>query len=158
MFYNDIRIRDVYTKNGLEEFIVESLTRPELMNVLNKIQASTEEVGKTIKIKKSGTLLQRIIKFVSELFGVNVNENSLLEQEYKLFGNIVQQEEVKQELEREQSTFEEFERITRCQWLRTDKYFSGLALLISDLIQKESLNSIQIIKCFNHFKKIIILK
>ena len=48
-------------------------------------------------------------------------------------------------------TFEEFERITRCQWLRTDKYFSGLALLISDLIQKESLNSIQIIKCFNPF-------
>lgn len=99
---NDIAIREAYTKNGLEEFLVESLTRPQLMNVLNKIQAGIETIGKNVKIKKTGTLLQRIIKFVSELFGVNINENSLLEKEYNLFGNIVQQEEVKQQIQEEQ--------------------------------------------------------
>lgn len=96
----DIKVRDAYTKNGLEEFLVESLTRPDLIRLLNKIPSNDyEKVGDVVKIKKSGTLLQRIIKFVSELFNIAINKNSLLEEEYKLFNNIAKTEETKQKEE-----------------------------------------------------------
>lgn len=92
---DDIAVRNVYSKIGLEEFLVESLTRPELMRVLNKIPTELP-LGPKAKLKK-GNLLQRILKLIGELFGVDVNENSLLEKEFKLFEDLGNTTEVKKE-------------------------------------------------------------
>lgn len=83
---NDIALREKYTSLGLEEFLVESMTRPELMNLLNRIPYS-DKVGDKVTLKK-GTLLQRIIKLISDMFKVNINEGSLLQKEYELFSGI----------------------------------------------------------------------
>jgi len=92
---NDILVRDAYGNIGLEEFLVESLTRPELMRVLNKIPTELP-IGSKAKLKK-GNLLQRVLKLIGELFGININENSLLEKEYKLFEDLGKTTEVKKE-------------------------------------------------------------
>lgn len=92
---DDIAVRNVYSKIGLEEFLVESLTRPELMRVLNKIPTDLP-IGPKAKLKK-GNLLQRVLKLIGELFGVDVNENSLLEKEFKLFEDLGKTTEVKKE-------------------------------------------------------------
>lgn len=61
---------------GLEEFLVESLTSGDLIEALNHIQAKPydQSAGNT-------SLLQKIFKFLSDLFGWNVEKGSLREKE-----------------------------------------------------------------------------
>lgn len=75
---------------GLEEFLVESLTRPKLIKRLNEIQADGKKITKQKfgNIRK-GTLFQRILAAIAKAFGLgNLNRGSLLEKEYKLFEQI----------------------------------------------------------------------
>ena len=46
-------------------------------------------------------------------------------------------------------TFEEFERIIKTQFLRTEKYFFQLSQEVLDMTKKEYTNSIQILNCFD---------
>lgn len=80
---NDITVQKVYSNLSTEEFLVESITRPELMKVLNKISTG-ETIGDKVKLKGKN-LLQKILQFIGNLFGIDVNKNSLLEKEYRLF-------------------------------------------------------------------------
>lgn len=78
-----------FTDDGIEEFIVESITRPIVMRRLNEIPVD----GKTISDKtfgniKSKNLLQQILSVIATLFNVNLNKGSLLEKEYKIFSKI----------------------------------------------------------------------
>lgn len=74
---------------GLEEFLVESITRPAIIQRLNSIAVN----GKTISDKTAGNirsknLFQKILSVICKLFDLNINKGSLLEKEYKLFTQI----------------------------------------------------------------------
>lgn len=86
-YYKDGEITDL----GLEEFLVESITRPVLMQRLNEISADGKLVtNRKNKVNiKSKNLFQKILSVIADLFGINVNKNSLLEKEYNLFKKVL---------------------------------------------------------------------
>lgn len=87
----DKTVLEYYTKPGkdtLEEFLVESITRPELMTVLNKIKVS-EPLNNKVSKKKS--LLQKILDLIAKMFNIDVKDDTLLRKEYNLFSDIVEQ-------------------------------------------------------------------
>ena len=69
-------------EEALEEFFVETLTSQELATLLNSIDAEGYEV------KKRNTLLQKIMDFMAELFGIEIQEGSLYHKEYNLLRDI----------------------------------------------------------------------
>lgn len=77
-----------YTK--LEEFLVESITRPALIERLNNIAASGKEINKdkTRGDIRSNNLFRKILSVIAKLFGLNINKGSLLEKEYNLFSKL----------------------------------------------------------------------
>lgn len=80
-------------QDALEEFIVESLTNVDLMNYLNQVDAD----GGVIK---GNTIWQKILKFIGDLFGVNIRPNSLRAKQMEALGEIFknnQEAEVKVE-------------------------------------------------------------
>ena len=94
--YNDTAAnRKKYYKNGeinnagLEEFLVESVTRPALIERLNSIPTDGKRITKQkLGATKSKNLLQSILATIAKLFNLNINKGSLLEKEYKLFEKI----------------------------------------------------------------------
>ena len=72
-------------EKGLEEFLVESLTSKELAEELNSIQ--TDEVVNGKNTKQS--LFQKIMKFLSDLFGWGIEKGSLYEKEFMLLSDIM---------------------------------------------------------------------
>lgn len=86
-------------QDALEEFIVESLTNVDLMNYLNQVDAD----GGVIK---GNTIWQKILKFIGDLFGINIRPNSLRAKQMEALGEIFknnQEAEVKAE-EKEEVT------------------------------------------------------
>lgn len=103
-------------EDGLEEFLIESITRPELMERLNSISIDGKRIDKrsnALKEEKvkSQTLLQRILSTLMKLFGTSVHKGSLLEKEYRLFEkvanfNIPKRETKKKDTKKETKTNE----------------------------------------------------
>lgn len=94
-------------QDALEEFIVESLTNVDLMNYLNQVDAD----GGVIK---GNTIWQKILKFVGDLFGINIRPNSLRAKQMEALGEIFknnQEAEVKAE-EKEEKEEEEVTQLT----------------------------------------------
>lgn len=86
-------------QDALEEFIVESLTNVDLMNYLNQVDADGGVV-------KGNTIWQKILKFIGDLFGINIRPNSLRAKQMEALGEIFknnQEDEVKAE-EKEEVT------------------------------------------------------
>lgn len=84
-YYKDGEIND----KGLEEFLVESITRPILIDRLNSIAADGGKItNRKVGNVRSKNLFQKILAVVAKLFGLNINKGSLLEKEYKLFLSI----------------------------------------------------------------------
>lgn len=86
-------------QDALEEFIVESLTNVDLMNYLNQVDAD----GGVIK---GDTIWQKILKFIGDLFDINIRPNSLRAKQMEALGEIFkdnQEAEVKVE-EKEEVT------------------------------------------------------
>lgn len=86
-------------QDALEEFIVESLTNVDLMNYLNQVDADGGVV-------KGNTIWQKILKFIGDLFGINIRPNSLRAKQMEVLGEIFknnQEAEVKAE-EKEEVT------------------------------------------------------
>lgn len=84
-YYKDGKIND----KGLEEFLVESITRPYLINRLNAIATDGKKISnRTIGNTKSKNLFQKILAVIGKLFDLNINKGSLLEKEYKLFEQV----------------------------------------------------------------------
>lgn len=80
-------------QDALEEFIVESLTNVDLMNYLNQVDAD----GGVIE---GNTIWQKILKFIGDLFGINIRPNSLRAKQMEALGEIFknnQEAEVKAE-------------------------------------------------------------
>lgn len=87
-------------QDALEEFIVESLTNVDLMNYLNQVDAD----GGVIK---GNTIWQKILKFIGDLFGINIRPNSLRAKQMEVLGEIFknnQEAEVKAEEKEEEVT------------------------------------------------------
>ena len=84
-YYTDGKIN----LKGLEEFLVESLTRPALMNRLNEISQNSRKVGSERDIKSTrGNLFQRLLSALADLLGIKINKNSLLSREYEIFRDL----------------------------------------------------------------------
>lgn len=62
----------------LEEFIVESLTSKGLMDYLNSVRVEGEYKGKT------SSLWQKIMEFISRLFGIEIRDESLRAKEFNV--------------------------------------------------------------------------
>lgn len=87
-------------QDALEEFIVESLTNVDLMNYLNQVDAD----GGVIK---GNTIWQKILKFIGDLFGINIRPNSLRAKQMEALGEIFknnQEAEVKAKEKEEEVT------------------------------------------------------
>lgn len=80
-YYTDGKIN---TK-GLEEFLVETLTSQELAQELNNIQS--DNVDKTKK--KNLSLLQKIMKLLSDMFEWGITEGSLYAKEFNLLQDML---------------------------------------------------------------------
>jgi len=84
-YYTDGKIN----LKGLEEFLVESLTRPVLMKRLNEISQNNRKVGSERDIKYTrGNLFQRLLSALADLLGIKINKNSLLSREYEIFRDL----------------------------------------------------------------------
>ena len=62
----------------IEEFIVESLTSKGLMDYLNSVRVEGEHKGKT------SSLWQKIMEFISRLFGIEIRDESLRAKEFNI--------------------------------------------------------------------------
>lgn len=79
-YYTDGKLN----QEGLEEFLVETLTSNELANALNNIETiSTED-----KTKKE-SLFQKIMKVLAKILGIDIKQGSLYEKEFKLLRDVL---------------------------------------------------------------------
>ena len=70
-------------ENGLEEFLVESLTSEELANALNSIDATFD------KKKGKKNLFQKILELMSKVFGWDIRKGSLYEKELNTLRSVM---------------------------------------------------------------------
>lgn len=82
----------------LEEFIVESLTSKGLMNYLNSVKVEGEYKGKT------SSLWQKIMEFISKLFGIEIRDESLRAKEFNILANKFKENKVAPKTEVKEET------------------------------------------------------
>lgn len=78
-YYTDGKLN----QEGLEEFLVETLTSNELANALNNIETNSNE-----NKNKKESLFQKIMKLLANILGIDIKEGSLYEKEFKLLRDI----------------------------------------------------------------------
>lgn len=82
----------------LEEFIVESLTSKGLMNYLNSVKVEGEHKGKT------SSLWQKIMEFISRLFGIEIRDESLRAKEFNILADKFKENKVTPKTEVKEET------------------------------------------------------
>lgn len=82
----------------LEEFIVESLTSKGLMDYLNSVRVEGEHKG------KANTLWQKIMEFISRLFGIEIRDESLRAKEFNILANKFKENKVTPKTEVKEET------------------------------------------------------
>lgn len=82
----------------LEEFIVESLTSKGLMDYLNSVKVEGEHKA------KANTLWQKIMEFISRLFGIEIRDESLRAKEFNLLANKFKENKVTPKTEVKEET------------------------------------------------------
>lgn len=82
----------------LEEFIVESLTSKGLMDYLNSVKVEGEHKGKT------SSLWQKIMEFISRLFGIEIRDESLRAKEFNILANKFKENKVAPKIEVKEET------------------------------------------------------
>lgn len=82
----------------LEEFIVESLTSKGLMDYLNSVKVEGEHKGKT------NSLWQKIMEFISRLFGIEIRDESLRAKEFNILANKFKENKVAPKTEVKEET------------------------------------------------------
>ena len=113
-------------ENGLEEFLVESLTSEELATALNSIDATFN------KKKGAKNLFQKILELMSKVFGWNVRQGSLYEKELNTLRN-----SMNENVEDRQALEESSEIINR---IREDGEKQNLLLMKSIMLTKKQEN------------------
>lgn len=79
-YYKDGKL----TEEGLEEFLVESLTSNELAEGLNAIEAATDN-----NTDKKKSLFQKIMEVITKMLGIDIKKGSLYEKEFKLLRDVL---------------------------------------------------------------------
>lgn len=82
----------------LEEFIVESLTSKGLMDYLNSVKVEGEHKGKT------SSLWQKIMEFISRLFGIEIRDESLRAKEFNILADKFKENKVTPKTEVKEET------------------------------------------------------
>ena len=82
----------------LEEFIVESLTSKGLMDYLNSVRVEGEHKDKT------SSLWQKIMEFISKLFGIEIRDESLRAKEFNILANKFKENKVAPKTEVKEET------------------------------------------------------
>lgn len=82
----------------LEEFIVESLTSKGLMDYLNSVRVEGEHKGKT------SSLWQKIMEFISRLFGIEIRDESLRAKEFNILADKFKENKVATKTEVKEET------------------------------------------------------
>lgn len=82
----------------LEEFIVESLTSKGLMDYLNSVRVEGEHKA------KANTLWQKIMEFISRLFGIEIRDESLRAKEFNILANKFKENKVAPKTEVKEET------------------------------------------------------
>lgn len=82
----------------LEEFIVESLTSKGLMDYLNSVRIEGEHKGKT------SSLWQKIMEFISRLFGIEIRDESLRAKEFNILADKFKENKVANKTEVKEET------------------------------------------------------
>lgn len=82
----------------LEEFIVESLTSKGLMDYLNSVRVEGEHKGKT------SSLWQKIMEFISRLFGIEIRDESLRAKEFNILADKFKENKVTPKTEVKEET------------------------------------------------------
>ena len=82
----------------LEEFIVESLTSKGLMDYLNSVKVEGEYKGKT------SSLWQKIMEFISRLFGIEIRDESLRAKEFNILADKFKENKVTPKTEVKEET------------------------------------------------------
>lgn len=82
----------------LEEFIVESLTSKGLMDYLNSVRVEGEHKA------KANTLWQKIMEFISKLFGIEIRDESLRAKEFNILANKFKENKVTSKIELKEET------------------------------------------------------
>lgn len=82
----------------LEEFIVESLTSKGLMDYLNSVRVEGEHKGKT------SSLWQKIMEFISRLFGIEIRDESLRAKEFNILADKFKENKVAPKTEIKEET------------------------------------------------------
>lgn len=82
----------------LEEFIVESLTSKGLMDYLNSVRVEGEHKGKT------SSLWQKIMEFISRLFGIEIRDESLRAKEFNILADKFKENKVAPKTEVKEET------------------------------------------------------
>lgn len=82
----------------LEEFIVESLTSKGLMDYLNSVRVEGEHKA------KANTLWQKIMEFISRLFGIEIRDESLRAKEFNILANKFKENKVTPKTEVKEET------------------------------------------------------
>ena len=80
-YYTNGKINDA----GLEEFLIESLVRPALIQRLNEIPVNGTIQKRKIGNTNSKNLFQQLLAIIAKMFGLKINKGSLLEKEYNMF-------------------------------------------------------------------------
>lgn len=81
--WKDNNVAKEFTKYGIEEFLVESLTNSNLVQLLNETSVVTDNKA------TSKTLFQKILELISDVFGWDVKKNSLREKEFIALGGLI---------------------------------------------------------------------
>lgn len=81
-----------------EEFIVESLTSKGLMDYLNSVKVEGEHKGKT------SSLWQKIMEFISRLFGIEIRDESLRAKEFNILADKFKENKVAPKTEVKEET------------------------------------------------------
>lgn len=82
----------------LEEFIVESLTSKGLMDYLNSVRVEGEHKGKT------SSLWQKIMEFISRLFGIEIRDESLRAKEFNILADKFKENKVAPKIDVKEET------------------------------------------------------
>ena len=82
----------------LEEFIVESLTSKGLMDYLNSVRVEGEHKA------KANTLWQKIMEFISRLFGIEIRDESLRAKEFNILADKFKENKVAPKTEVKEET------------------------------------------------------
>ena len=90
--FDTIDLNNKDHRNALEDFFIESMTAKRLMDVLNQIEY------KDTTVEKKQNLFTKLIEIIAKMFGLKINEDSLLATARDIYSNISERQIIDSEV------------------------------------------------------------